>query len=229
LGTVKRIYDWDWAGAEGDFRRAIELNPNYARAYLGYALLLSCLGRGDEALVEIKHAMEIDPLSQDVKSGYLTVLEGRGEYAAALAQAEENVKFNKEYRRGMRGVATSLFHLGEYQRVIEISEQELTARNSQEFVWLSLLVTSHHRSGQTGKRDQRLKQLEELAQTDTKALYALAENYAELGSIDEALATLEKCIELREERMMWLKVEPRFAELKGNARFKEILRRMNLG
>ena len=228
LGTVKRIYDWDWAGTEGDFRRAIELNPNYARAHLGYALLLSCLGRGDEALDEIKRAMEIDPLSQDIKSGYLTILEGRGEYAEALAQAQENVKFNKEYRRGMRGVATFLFHLGEYPQVIDISEKELPAKNSQEFVWLSLLVTSHHRSGQTGKRDERLKQLEEVAQTDTKALYALAENYAELGRTDEALAALEKCIEVREERMMWLKVEPRLARLKGNARFDEILRRMNL-
>jgi DNA-binding winged helix-turn-helix (wHTH) protein/TolB-like protein/tetratricopeptide (TPR) repeat protein len=228
LGTVKRIYDWDWAGAERDFRRAIELNPNYARAHLGYALLLSCLGRGDEALNEIKRAMEIDPLSIDVKSGYLTILEGRGEYAEALAQAQENVKFNKEYRRGMRGVATFLFHLGEYPRVIEISEQELTAKNSQEFVWLSLLVTSHHSSGQIAKRDERLKQLENLAQTDTKALFALAENYAELGRTEEALAALEKCIEVREERMMWLKVEPRLARLRGNSRFDEILRRMNL-
>lgn len=229
LGTVKRIYDWDWAGAERDFRRAIELNPNYARAHLGYALLLSCLGRSDEALVEIKHAMEIDPLSQDVKSGYLTILEGRGEYAAALAQAQENVKFNKEYRRGMRGVATFLFHLGEYSRVIEIAEQELTAKNSQKFAWLSLLVTSHHRSNQNEHRDERLRQLEELAKTDTKALYALAENYAELGRTDEAIAALEKCIEMREERMMWIKVEPRLAQLKGDARFDEILRRMNLG
>jgi DNA-binding winged helix-turn-helix (wHTH) protein/Tfp pilus assembly protein PilF len=228
LATVKRIYYWDWAGAEHDFKRAIELNPNHARAHVGYALLLSCLGRGDDALAEIKRAMEIDPLSQDVKSGYLTVLEGRGEYKEALAQAQENVKFNKEYRRGLRGVATFLFHLGEYPRVIEISEQELTAKNSQEFVWLSLLVTSHHRSGQTGKRDERLKQLEALAQTDTKALYALAENYSELGRTDDALAALEKCIEVREERMMWLKVEPRLAQLKGNARFDEILRRMNL-
>lgn len=228
LGTIKRIYDWDWAGAEREFRRAIELNPSYARARLGYALLLSCLGRSDEALVEIKRAMEIDPLSQDVKSGYLTILEGRGEYAEALAQAEENVKFNKEYRRGMRGVATFLFHLSEYPRVIEISEQELTAKNSQEFVWLSLLITAHHRSGQTGKRDERLRQLEEVARTDSKALYALAENYAELGRTDDALAALEKCIEVREERMMWLKVEPRLANLKGNARFDEILRRMNL-
>ena len=228
LGTVKRIYNWDWAGAEGDFKRALKLNPNYARAHLGHALLLSCLGRSDEALVQIERAMEIDPLSQDVKSGYLTILEGRGEYAKALTQAQENVKFNKEYRRGMRGVATFLFHLGEYTRVIEISEQELTARNSQEFVWLSLLITSHHRSGQIGKRDERLKQLEEMARTDTKALYALAENYAELGRTNDALAALEKCIEVREERMMWVKVEPRLAHLKGDARFDEILRTMNL-
>ena len=228
LGTVKRIYDWDWAAAEGDFKRAIQLNPDYARAHLGYALLLSCLGRSDEALIEIQRAMEIDPLSQDVKSGYLTIMEGRGEYAKALAQAQENVKANKEYRRGLRGVATFLFHLGEYQRVIEIAEQELTAKNNQTFVWLSLLVTSHHRSSQIGQRDERLRQLEELARTDTKALYALAENYAELGRTDEALAALEKCIEAREERMMWIKVEPRLAQLKGNARFNEILRRMNL-
>lgn len=228
LGTVKRIYDWDWAGAEGNFKRAIELNPNYARARVGYALLLSCLARHDEAFAEIKRATEIDPLSQDVKSGYLTILEGRGQYAEALALAEDNVKFNKEYRRGMRGVATFLFHLGEYQRVIEISEQELPAKNSQEFVWLSLLVTSHHRSGQPVKRDEVLKQLEELAQSDTKALFALAENYAELGRSDEAVAALEKSIEVREERMMWLKVEPRFAQLKDNVRFHELLRRMNL-
>jgi tetratricopeptide (TPR) repeat protein len=172
--------------------------------------------------------MEIDPLSIDVKSGYLTTLEGRGEYKEALAQADENMNFNKEYRRGMRGVATFSFHLGQYERVIEISEKELTAKNSQEFAWLSLLVTSHHRTGQTEKRDERLKQLEILAKTDTKALFALAENYGELGRFDEALAALEKCIEVREERMMWVKVEPRLGPLRGNARFDEMLRRMNL-
>ena len=228
LGAVKRIYDWDWAGAESDFKRAIELNPNYARAHLGHALLLSCLGRHDEALAGIKRAIEIDPLSQDVKSGHLTILEGRGEYPEALALAQENVKFNKEYRRGLRGVATFLFHLGEYSQVIEISEQELPVKNSQQFVWLSLLITAYHRTGQAEKRDEKLKQLEELAQTDTKALYSLAENYTELGRFEEALGVLEKCFEVREERMMWLKVEPRFAGLKDNSRFREILRKMNL-
>ena len=131
-----------------------------------------------------------------------------------------------DFIRPMKTVGVIARH--DDRRVIEIAEQELTARNSQEFAWLSLLVTSHHRSGQSAKRDERLKQLEAAAQTDTKALYALAENYAELGRTNDALAALEKCIEVREERMMWLKVEPRLAHLKGNARFDEILRRMNL-
>jgi len=125
-------------------------------------------------------------------------------------------------------VATFSFHQGEYSQTIEICEQELPKKNSQKFVWLSLLTTAYHRSGQAEKQDEKLKQLEELSQTDTKALFSLAENYTELGRSDEAVAVLEKCFELREERMMWLKVEPRFANPQCNARFQEILQKMNL-
>jgi DNA-binding winged helix-turn-helix (wHTH) protein/TolB-like protein/Tfp pilus assembly protein PilF len=228
LGSIARIRDWDWAVAEKNFKRAIELNPNYAKAHVWYALLLSQRARNDEALTEIKRAMQIDPLSQDVKSGYLTILEGRGEYAEALTQALENQKLNKEYRRGLRGVATFSFHLGDYARVIEIGERELTEKDSQKFAWLSLLTAAYHRTGQAEKRDEKLKQNEELAQTDSKALYGLAENYAELGRFNEAIAVLEKCFELREERLMWLKVEPRFAALRNDPRFQEMLRRINL-
>ena len=228
LATVKRIYDWDWEGAEKDFRRAIELNPNYSKAHLWYGLLLSNLGRGDEALSEIKRAEEIDPLSFDIKSGHMTVLEGRGEYAEALALARENVKFNKANRLGRRALAIFSFHLEDYAAVIEVAEEELPQKNSQKFAWLSLLAASYHRTGQAEKSDEKLKQIIELAQTDTKALYALAEIYTELGRFDEAIAVLEKCFAAREERMMWLKVEPRFANLRGDARFQEILRKMNL-
>ena len=67
-----------------------------------------------------------------------------------------------------------------------------------------------------------------MSETDTQALYSLAENYAEIGRIDEAIAALEKCFETREERMAWIKTEPRFANLKDDSRFQEILRKMNL-
>lgn len=227
-GTVQRIYDWDWAGAEKSFKRALELNPNYAKAHLWYALLLANLGRGDEALGEIKRALEIDPLSQDMKSGLLTVLEARGEYAQALELARENFKFNKEQRLTKRGLATFLFHTGDYVQVIEIGEQELPDKNSQKFVWLSLLATAYTKIGQTEKADEKLKQLEQLSQTDTQALYSLAVNYAELGRVDDAIVVLHKCLEKREERLMWLKVEPRFANLKLDSRYDAIIKQMNL-
>ena len=225
LGNVRRIYDWDWAGAEKNFQRAIGLNPNFAKAHLWYALLHSNLGRNDEALIELKRAMEIDPISQDIKAGHVTVLEGRHEFTEALALSRQYAKFDNLPKRAE---ATFLFHLGKYSEAIEISEPQLAAKNAQRFVWLSLLATAYHRTAQVEKRDETLNQLEALAQTDTKALYSLAENYTELGRIDEALVALEKCFSVREERMMWLKVEPRFAELKSNARFQEILRKMNL-
>jgi adenylate cyclase len=228
LGSVKRIYDWDWTGAEENFKRAIELNPNYAKAHLWYGLLLSTLGRNDEALAEIKRAIEIDPLSPDIKAGHVTILEGRREYAEALALARENVKFNKESGFGRRALAIFLFHQGEYTQVIEVCEQELPRKNSQKFVWLSLLATAYTKIGQSEKADENLKKLEELSQTDTKALYSLAQNYTERGRFDEALVVLQKCFEMREERMIWLKVEPRFANLRDNLRFQEILRKMNL-
>lgn len=227
LAMVERIYDWNWTNAERNFKRAIELNPNYSKAHLWYALLLANLGRGDEALAEIKRASEIDPLSFDVKAGYMPVLEVRGEYTEALALAKETVRFNKANRLGRRALATFSFHLGDYAQVIELSEEELPQKNSQKFVWLSFLAASYHRTGQAEKSAENLKQLEELSQTDTKALYSLAENYAELGRFDEALEVLEKCFAAREERLMWLKVEPRFANLRSDARFQEILRRMN--
>ncbi|HVE58012.1 MAG TPA: winged helix-turn-helix domain-containing protein [Pyrinomonadaceae bacterium] len=228
LGSVKRIYDWDWTGAEKNFKRAIELNPNYAKAHLWYGLLLSSLARHDEALAEIKRALEIDPLSPDMKAGHLTVLEGRREYAEALSIAQENAKFNKESGLGKRALATYSFHLGDYAQVIEVCEQELSRKNSQKFVWLSLLAHAYRKNGQPEKADENLRQLEELSQTDTKALYSLAENYTERGRFDEALAVLQKCFELREERMIWLKVEPRFEDLRNDARFQELLRKMNL-
>lgn len=228
LGLIKRFHDWDWDGAESDFKRAIELNPNYANAHLWYAQLLAMRGRGDEALAEIKRTIEIDPLSSDIQAGRLAILESRGEYAEALALAREFADFDKVRPLARRGLATFLFHHGEYLQVIEISEEDLPKYAAQKYVWLSLLATAYHRTGQTEKSVEKLKQLEEAARTDTQALYSLAMNYAELGRADDALAALEKCFELREERMSWIKVEPRFANLRGDTRFQEILRQMKL-
>lgn len=109
-----------------------------------------------------------------------------------------------------------------------MSEQILAKNGEPKFAWLSLLAASYYRTNQTEKAVENLRQLEELAQTDTKALYSLTMNYTELNRIDEAIWSLQKCFEMREERMVWINVEPRFANLRNDARFQELLQKMNL-
>ena len=228
-GLLKRNGDWDWKGAEEDFRRASELKPNYVLTHLHYAHLLSSLGRQNEALAEIHKAYLINPLSEAVLANQFAVLEAGGEYDEALTRAEELLKLNPENALYLRALATFLYHKGEYPRVIEIGEKILTKNPKRRpFAWLSLLEATYRKINQPERADELLKELESQAETNGDSMYSLAMNYANNNRIDDALAALEKCYEMHEERMMWLKIEPRFANLRNNERFKEILQKMKL-
>jgi DNA-binding winged helix-turn-helix (wHTH) protein/TolB-like protein/Flp pilus assembly protein TadD len=228
LGRVKRIHYWDWNGAEKDFRRAIQLNPNQAEAHRFLAQMLSFLGRHDEAIMEINRAIEINPISSAITSAQFSILESHGDYAEALKRAEGFYQLDKNSTWAKRAVATFRFHLGDHARVIEIGEN-LTANDERvKFAFLSLLSSSYLKTNQPERSAEVLRQLEQLAQSDTKALYSLAMNYAELGRIDDALWALEKCLELREERIVWINVEPRFAVLRSNPRLQAIAARIGL-
>ena len=104
----------------------------------------------------------------------------------------------------------------------------LNQKGEPKFAWLSLVSTSYLRTNQPDQAEIALRQLEELAQTDTKALYSSAMNYAELNRIDDAITALQKSFELREERMAWINVEPRFANMRTDARFLELVQKMRL-
>jgi DNA-binding winged helix-turn-helix (wHTH) protein/TolB-like protein/Flp pilus assembly protein TadD len=228
LGRIKRIHYWDWAGAEKDFRRAIQLNPNQAEAHRYLAQMLSFLGRQDEAIIEINHAIEINPISSAITTAQFSILESRGEYAIALKRADDLLRLEKANPWAKRAVATFSFLLGDYARVIEIGEHLAPEDDRQKFAFLSLLSSSYQKTHQTEKADETLRQLEQLAQSDTKALYSLAVNYAELGRTDDSVWALQKCYEQREERMVWLKVEPRLAKIRSDSRVQDLLARLRL-
>ena len=91
-----------------------------------------------------------------------------------------------------------------------------------------MLATAYYKTGQPDKAREMQDYLRSLAAKDSKALYFLVMHYSELGRTDEAIAALQKCLELREDRMVWTKDEPRFAGIKDDPRFQSILRKMNL-
>ena len=228
LGHIKYLYGWDWAGAEESFKRAIELNPNSADAYQLYAFLLATLGRHHEALTQIRKAREIDPRSAYSTTRYFSILEKGGELDEALQIARESLEINKEDQFARRAMASIYLLKSDYGKVVELGNEQYPNLAETNFAWSSYLATAFQKIEQYQRAKEQLSRLTSLAEKDSRALFFLAMNYSELGRKDEAIAALEKCLEIREERLNWIKDEPRFVAIKDDPRFLAILRKMNL-
>ena len=228
LGRLKRSNEWDWDGAEREFKKAIELDPNNATAIAWYAQMLSFLGRTDEALALVERAIEVDPVTPMVEDVRFAILESAGRFEEGLKIAEERNNFDKQNQTSRRALPTFLFHTGQYERAIAVAEEMAATDRGRQFVWLSLLATLHSRTGNPAKAGEHLQKLEEMAKENSKADYSLALNYAELGRTDDAFAALEKCYVLREERLVWLNVEPRLSSLREDPRFQQMVEKMKV-
>jgi DNA-binding winged helix-turn-helix (wHTH) protein/tetratricopeptide (TPR) repeat protein len=228
LGRIKYLNDWDWTGAEASFRRALELNPNSSNAHQYYARLLTTLGRYDEALAEIYKARELDPRSVDLGIPLAAILEKQGRFDEALKVVESTLEMDGDSRFARRVIGKMHLLKGDYARVIEAGRQLFPNAREIDFAWASMLATAYAKNGQPTEAAKMRAHLQKMAQTDAKSLYFLAMHDSETNRRDAALAALQKCLELREERITWTKDEPRFANLKDDGRFREILRRMNL-
>jgi len=228
LGRIQHWHDWDWEGAEKSFQRAIELNPNSVNAHQFYSRLLTTLGRYDDALAEMYKARELDPRSGDLGVPLSGLLERRGEFDEAIRVLQSTLEMYKDSVFARRGIANAHLLKGDYARVIELGRQSFPNPKESDFAWASMLATAYYKLGQLDKATAMRDRLKKMAERDPKSLYFLAFHYSEIGRKDEALAALQKCIELREERVVTTKDEPRFAGLKDDPRFQEILRKLNL-
>lgn len=228
LAKLKYYHDWDWEGAERSFKRALEFDPNNVNAHQFYARLLATLGRYDEAMIEIQRARELDPRSADLLVPLFAILEKRGEFDEALRALETSLEMDKDSEIAHRAVGKIHLLKGEYAKVIELANQRFPNSKEIDLFWASMLATAYYKTGQAGKATEMHDYLKALAAKDSKALYFLVMHYSELGRKHEALSALEKCYDLREDRMVWTKDEPRFAGIKDDPRFVAILRKMNL-
>lgn len=228
LGRVQYSYDWDWAAAERSFRRALELDPNNVDAHQYYARLLTALGRYTEALAEINRARELDPRSADLGVPLFGILEKRGQYDEALRVLRASLELDGDAWFIRRGIATLHLLKGDYAEVIRMAAEATPSPSEPDFAWTSLLATAYRQTGQAEQAAAMQRRLKTMAEKDPKSLYFLALHYAETGRGEESLAALERCLELREERMFWSKDEPRLDSLKNEPRFRALLRKMNL-
>jgi TolB-like protein/Tfp pilus assembly protein PilF len=234
LGATEFWYDWNWTAAENQYKRALELNPNSVDTHMFYAHLLSIIGRHAEALAEIKRAREIDPYSPFVNSleGQLLIYAGKPD--EALARLRETIDLAPGFWFPHLFIASAYCEKGmfaesiaEARRSTELSGgQNIDSGGQTNSISLEGYVLA-----KWGKRDEARAILDRLLKlSESKARYIppyhIAMLYNGLGEREQALTWLERGIDQRDPKMVFLKVEPKWNNLRNEPRFIALIRRL---
>jgi TolB-like protein/Tfp pilus assembly protein PilF len=225
LAFIKAAYDWDWPGAETEYRRAIELNPNYETAHQWYAEYLSGMGRHEEAIVEIRRAREINPISLIINSVEAWVLYYAREYDQAIAQGQKVVEMDPHFAEVYEYLKRCYDQKGMYREAISARQmrRKLAACDTEETA--ALREAAAATSGRVYWQ-KRLEQEVDESRREPSAAFDMAEIFAQLGKRDQAFAWLERAYEERSYLMMYLKVAPNLDPLRSGPRFADLLRRV---
>ena len=228
LGVILALYDWDWSGAEKEFIRSIELNGSLPVARDVYAFYyLRPVGRLDDAIVELQHALGLDPLSVlfRVHLGFLFYL--RRDTAHAIDQFKRALEINPRYylAYGMMGPAYVLD--GRYDEAIATYQKAKEMDAASKFVD-SLMATACAAAGRREEATQLLANVLERAGREYVSPVSIAYIYAALGDQDEAFRHLRTAIEDRDPNVLGLKSNPSFDSLRSDPRYVELLAAMRL-
>ena len=226
LGYILFKRDWDFAGAEREFQQALELAPNSIYHH-GYALLLSALGRHDEAIAEVGLAERGDPRSLTVKvnAGVIYICARQAE--RAIERLRETVEMEPQVSIGHWALGWAYAADGDEERAIHEFQKATRLSRSRVFSVANLAYTLA-RAGKMNEARRHLGKLLELGKRQYVAPYSLAVVFAGLGEPEEAFAWLERARAERDDLMTFLKVDPRLDNLRDDRRFARLLRRVGL-
>jgi tetratricopeptide (TPR) repeat protein len=227
LGIVYFYYEWNWSKAEDEFRRAIALNPNYALAHSWYALNLAAMGRYEEALRQVRHAQELDPLSLQINTVVGRIFYFSRQYAQSIEAYRKVIDLDPRYTRAHMRLGITLAATGEFENAIrEFAE-------SQRLSCLDPYLSGHlghayARSGETRKARKLLGELTK--QPDGAAVHApsVALILIGLGENDRALEWIAKAYQIRCSDMVYAKTEPLLDPLRSDPQFTALLHQMGL-
>ena len=227
LGVCLLNYDHNWQGAEVSFRKAIELDPNFAAGRQVYATFLLRRERIAEAIVELQRAKSLDPLSPVINTWLAEALTYLGEYEAAIVLHRETIRFSPDFFLAYYHLTFAYLLSGQPAQAIETSKKALALSANISLtqfacVFLQTVLGEH----QTG-REILNELLEKRARSYISAVN-IASCFAALGDTGEALSWLETGLRERDPNITWLKIDKEFALLRKEPRFTDILRQINL-
>lgn len=226
MAYAKLYYDWDWAGAEEEYKQAIDLNPNYATPHHGYAYLLICSGRTEAAIAEIKKAEEIDPLSLVFQTDH-----GEFYYFArrpdeAIAQLQKALDMDPSFVRAHWLAGRALIQKGRCDEGID--EAVKAQRMAPAIEALGWLAQEYAACGRKAEAQKAMNELLELSKDHYVSPHWYAAVQAAMGNKDEAFKWLDQAVDRRFGPLIYLKVNPIWDPLRADPRFAERLRRVGL-
>jgi serine/threonine-protein kinase len=228
LALVYFRLDWDWKGAGREFRRAIELNEELATGHHQYAMLLAIVGQFDQALLHIRKAHQLDPLSPIIGTAVGRILHFARRYDEAIEQFQKTIELTPQFSGAYFDIGLTYTEKGMLQEAINAFEK-LRALSEDPKGGLMELAWTY---GRMGDRDKALGLLQELkAVSQQQEIPPVPHGFLhlELGDFDEAFRHFELGFAVRDSNLVYLHCEPSFDPIRHDPRFQSLLHRMNLG
>ena len=223
LGFATVCHDFDWAVAEGQHRRSLEINPNYATGHNWYAFHLAMEGRSDEAIEQMMRTRELDPLSPAVLQALgWCYYQGR-RFDESLATFRAMLEAVPDFAYGLVTLSWLLRHTGATDEAVRVAEKALTLSSGNPF-YLSAVGAAYAAAGQETEARHVLDQLEQTAAHGYVSPYHRALIHLHLGDRERALELLLEAYMIKDAWIVWLGVEPQWDPLRGEPVLDEILR-----
>ncbi len=227
LAYVLFSYDWDWAGAEREFKKALELNQGCVTAHHWYGLYLLAMGQTREAIHELRMAQEREPLSAAVSTGIGWCHYLAREYEDAIRQIRKTLELEGEFVIGHCMLGMAYTQTGDHEQAIAALDRALNLSAANLFA-LAVLGRTYAVSGRQQQARDILKKLNELAMSRyVPAVYVAAIHLA-LGEDDQAFACTKKAFEDRSHYLVYTAIDPSIERLQHDRRFRLLLRKLGL-
>jgi TolB-like protein/Tfp pilus assembly protein PilF len=225
LAGILKGYEWDWAAAEREYRRALDLNPNYATAHHLYADFLSAMGRPEEGIREIHRAQALDPLSLVINMEVGWNFYIARDFDRAIEHSLKTLEMEPHFSPAHYTLGLAYLQLGRNDESIAEIHRALDGSRGNPAP-LAALGHAQARAGNRHGARAVLARMAGLSRHNYVSSYLCALIYAELREEQSAFDCLERAIRERDSWLVWLKTEPRFDVLRASPRFKDLLLRV---
>ena len=225
LAAIHILYEWDWAAAEAECMRAMQLNPSDSVTHFHLADYMSIQARHDEAIAEFRLALELDPISCMYMGFFGLVLHRARRYDESIAQCRKALEVNSNYPNALWFLALSLEQKGQLMESIAKLEKAVSLSGGSHF--RALLARAHALAGEPAKAQYILDELKTLSQREYVSPFDFAVVYAGLGDQASAFQWLEEAYQQRVFRIIELTL-PMFDNLRSDVRWQDLVRRIGL-